>query len=156
MTEPFPIACYRDEITQIVQSVFDTMLGLAVEPIVSDCAAAAGSLTAAVYYAGNWRGALLVECSMDQGAEWALRLMPLEPPLAPDDVWDALGELANVIAGNLKSILPRGVGLSIPSVVQGSDYSVRICGGNLFERLTFTGSDTKPFQITFVEVLGDR
>jgi len=44
--------------------------------------------------------------------------------------------------------------LSIPSVVEGRDYSLRICGGgNLFERLDFA-DETGPFRITLVEVAG--
>jgi len=49
-------------------------------------------------------------------------------------VRDALGELANMLAGNLKSVLPSGVVLSMPSVIEGSDYSLRICGKRLIER----------------------
>ena len=110
------------------------------------------SRTAAVYYAGAWRGALLLECAAGQGADWAARLMHLAPPLSMDDVRDGVGEVANVIAGNLKALLPPGAGLSIPSVVQGADYSVRICGGNQFERVTFAAPGGL-FRITLVEVV---
>lgn len=154
MTEPFPIACYRDAIVQIAQSVFGAMLDLAVEPVEDSESVGTSELTAAVYYAGSWRGALLVECSIEQGLDWATRLMPLDPPPSTDDVRDALGELTNVIAGNLKSILPRGVGLSIPSVVQGADYSVRICGGNLYERVTLAAGRGM-LRITLVQVVGE-
>ena len=151
MTTLSEMTSYRDSIVQITRSVFETMLGLPVEPLEPGGAEPAGALTAAVYYAGEWRGALLVECSEEQAAEWSLHLMRLTPPLAPADVRDGLGELANVVAGNLKALLPRGVGLSIPSIVQGSDYSVSICGGNRFERVSFTTS-SGPFRITLVEV----
>lgn len=78
--------------------------------------------------------------------------MSLSPPVSLDDARDGLGEMTNVIAGNLKPVLPPGVGLSIPSVVQGSDYSLRIWGGNLFETLCFDGG-SGPFRITLVEAL---
>jgi len=45
--------------------------------------------------------------------------------MTDEDVRDALGELANMLAGNLKSVLPSGVVLSMPSVIEGSDYSLR-------------------------------
>jgi chemotaxis protein CheX len=67
-----------------------------------------------------------------------------------DDVCDALGELANMIGGNLKSVLPRGVSLSLPSVVQGNSYSLRVCGGHRNNRMSFTGPDG-PFWVTLVE-----
>jgi chemotaxis protein CheX len=153
VTAAFPIACYRESVAQIAGTVFETMLGLSIDPVEGGGALPAGSLTAAVYYAGTWRGVLLLECSPEQGADWAARYMQLAPPLSIDDVRDGVGEVANVIAGNLKALLPSGVGLSIPSVVQGSDYSVRICGGNLVEHMSFASSGGA-FRITLVEVVG--
>ena len=152
MTEAFPIACYRQKITEITVSVFETMLHL---PVCSGADAAGdlpGEFTAAVYYAGAWQGALLLECSAEQALHWASILMSLDPPLSLDDARDGLGELTNVVAGNLKAVLPPGIGLSIPSVVQGSDYRLRICGGNLFERLEFEDA-AGPFRVTLVEVV---
>ncbi len=152
MTQAFPIACYRQQIAEITASVFETMLGLPVRECGASTSEGPGELTAAVYYAGSWRGALLVECSTEQAMHWAAVLMSLEPPLSVDDARDGLGELTNVVAGNLKPILPPGIGLSIPSVVQGSDYRLRICGGNLFERLEFEDESGR-FRVTLVEVV---
>jgi hypothetical protein len=56
-----------------------------------------------------------------------------------------------MIGGNLKAMLPRGVALSMPSVVEGSDYSLRVCGGNNFSRTTFS-SELGEFRITLVEM----
>jgi chemotaxis protein CheX len=98
-----------------------------------------GGVTAAVYFAGDWKGAVLIECSPQQAFEITARLLGSTAPRAMDeDVRDALGELANMVAGNLKSVLPRGVGISMPSVVEGTDYSLKVCGGNLSTRLRFS------------------
>lgn len=40
-------------------------------------------------------------------------------------VEDAVAELANVVAGNLKPHLRPGLSLSLPTVVHGSDFSIR-------------------------------
>lgn len=58
----------------------------------------------------------------------------------------------DLIAGNLKPLLPPGVGLSLPSVVEGSDYSLRICGGNLSESVWFEDR-FGPLSITLVELI---
>jgi CheY-specific phosphatase CheX len=63
-----------------------------------------------------------------------------------------MGELANMVAGNLKSLLPRGVVLSLPSVVVGSDYGLSVCGVSAVERITFS-SATGNFRITLIEIL---
>lgn len=97
------------------------------------------TLTAAIYFAGTWKGAVLLECSRPQAFEFTHRLMAIDPPACiNNDVRDTMGELANMMAGNLKSVLPRGIGLSMPSVVEGTDYSLRICGGNLVDRMPFS------------------
>jgi chemotaxis protein CheX len=53
------------------------------------------------------------------------------------DSWDALGEIANMIAGNFKGKL-SGVGnhcmLSVPTIIVGTDYETRsLTGGNMIE-----------------------
>ncbi len=52
-------------------------------------------------------------------------------------VRDVLGELANMIGGNMKCVLTSGIRLSMPSVVDGGDYSLRICGAEVRERIAF-------------------
>jgi chemotaxis protein CheX len=74
------------------------------------------------------------------------------PAAVDDDVRDVMGELANMVAGNLKCLLPRGTGLSLPSVVEGSDYTLRVCGVHAVERMVFS-SATGLFRITLIEVL---
>jgi chemotaxis protein CheX len=153
MKTAFPIACYRAGIADATVAVFQTMLGLAVEQRDAAPDRPVTEFTAAVYYAGEWQGALLIECSAEQAVDWTARQfgLPTDAGLA-DDVRDALGELTNVLAGNLKPLLPKGVGLSMPSVVEGTDYGLHLCGGNLFERVDFT-DEHGPFRVTFVEVL---
>ena len=83
--------------------------------------------------------------------EFTAKLMQIPKPLQFDnDVYDALGELANMIGGNLKSVLPRGVSLSLPSVVEGANYSVHICGRHRNKKMAFEGTDG-PFWVTLVE-----
>lgn len=62
---------------------------------------------------------------------------------------DSLGELCNVLAGNLKPLLPPGVGLSTPSVVKGADYSLRVFGDTLCECLHFADSGDD-FRVTLI------
>ncbi len=146
------VESYRPEETQIIGDVFRTMLGLTIERAADGVSSDASPVTGAVYYAGAWNGALLVECTLEQSFQFTQRLMSIEPPTSVnDDVRDALGELANMIAGNLKAVLPAGVAISMPSVVEGTDYSLRICGGNDVSRMTFS-SEVGDFRITLVEM----
>jgi CheY-specific phosphatase CheX len=147
------VVAYRANVVQVVDMVFRTMLGLKAEPYPMPWVRPPDMVTAAVYFAGAWRGAVLLECTRCQALTFAQLLMSIGPPATVDeDVHDALGELANMLAGNLKSVLPGGVVLSMPSVIEGSDYSIRICGNRSIERVPFwTVEDV--FGVTLVEIL---
>ena len=143
---------YGSNLTQVVESVFETMLDLAVEPAETTWAAESDRVTSIVYFVGAWSGAVILETGPAQACFFSQRLFSAgQPSIIDDDVRDSLAELANMLAGNLKSVLPRGVTLSVPSVVEGSDYTLRICGGNMVERLGFS-SPSGAFWITLVEI----
>ena len=48
-----------------------------------------------------------------------------------------MGELANMIAGNLKALMPANVGISIPSIVRGTDYVLQLRGSVSRSRTVF-------------------
>jgi chemotaxis protein CheX len=126
------------ELTQIVESVFGTMLNLEAVENQNPWFPGADRLTATVHLAGDWNGAVLLECDRRQACCFAGRFLSMDPPEDVDDVVrDVLAELANMIGGNLKCVLTRGIRLSMPSVVDGSDYSLRVCGAEVHERLAF-------------------
>jgi len=154
MLAPFSLDVYRDDLSSIVQSVFRTMLDLEAAASQAPWTHTPDTITSAVHFVGEWRGAALVECGALVACQFAARYMGIEMPAAvDDDVRDVMGELANMVAGNLKSLLPRGVELSMPSVVEGNDYTLHICGGvNAVERMTFS-SAAGDFRITLIEML---
>jgi chemotaxis protein CheX len=127
-----------DELAQIVESVFATMLGLEAGKCGTPWFPGGDRLTSAVHLAGEWNGAVLLECDRRQACRFAGRFLSIDLPETVDDVVrDVLGELVNMIGGNLKCVLTRGIRLSMPSVVDGSDYSLRVCGVEVRERLAF-------------------
>ena len=73
------------------------------------------------------------------------------PAVVDSDVRDSIGELANMIAGNLKAILPSEAMLSMPSVVEGKDFALSVIGGNTSSRLTFA-SPHGPIAVTLVQM----
>ncbi len=153
MADPFALSIYHDDLTRIVQSVFGTMMELEVTPVPAPWVHSSDAIAAAVHFVGEWRGATLVETGGPQARHFAHKFMGIPiPPAIDDDVRDVMGELANMVAGNLKSLLPHGVDISVPSVVEGSDYSLRISHGNLVEQAHFT-SVAGDFCITVVESL---
>jgi len=130
------------ELTQIVESVYQTMLNLEADEGGIPWFPGADRLTAAVHLAGAWNGAVLLECDRREACLFAARYLSMDAREVVDDVVrDVLGELANVIGGNLKSALGSGIGLSMPSVVDGSNYSLRVCGADVHTRVAFRCAD---------------
>jgi len=135
-------------LSEIVKSVFLTMMDLELSD--SDRAWHPGGdrLTSFVQLAGEWNGAVLLECSRQQACHFAGRILAMDPPESvDDDVRDVLGELANMIGGNMKCGMSSGVRLSMPTVLDGSDYDLRVCGSQVQERIAFQ-CEGKPFWVT--------
>lgn len=131
-----------ETLARIVESVFITMMDTEIFTSDKSWLPAADRLTSFVQLTGDWNGAVVVECSEQQACEFAGRILLMDPPSAvDDDVRDVLGELANMIGGNMKSALPMGVCLSMPTVMNGSDFGMRICGTQIQERLAFEFAD---------------
>lgn len=148
-SESIPDAC-RSGMVQVTQSVFETLLNLPVSVLETGSGIPNSPLTGAIFYAGAWQGALLLECSEQQARAWSSRLMSIEQP-TEEDARDGLGELTNVLAGNLKPLLAPGVSISTPSVVRGSDYSLHVLRGHRTERVEFS-EEHGPFRVTFAKV----
>lgn len=78
--------------------------------------------TAAVSVTGAWEAAIMVSMSDLLAAEVTERMLGLDAAdgqPATADVTDALGELVNIIGGNVKSLMPGPGKLSLPLVAQG-------------------------------------
>jgi chemotaxis protein CheX len=139
-------------LAQTVEAVFLNMLSLEVFPGDTPWAPSCDQLTSAVHLSGVWNGALLFECDRRQACLFAGRILSMDAPEAvTDEVRDVLGELANMIGGNIKSALAAGLSLSMPSVTDGSDYGLRVCGSEVQDRLGFD-CDDGPFWVTLFAV----
>src|ERR1017187_7804530 len=127
-----------DIVVEVIESVFSTMLDLEVTRVDAPWSPTGDRLTSAVYLEGNWNGAVLLECDREQACQFTGKLLSMDPPeQVDDDVRDVLGELANMIGGNIKSVVSPGDRLSLPSVIDGNNYEVRVCGSDVKKRIAF-------------------
>jgi chemotaxis protein CheX len=79
------------------------------------------SVCASVSITGAWHGHVVVSCSATAARHAAAALLAMEPPeVSQEDVVDALGELANIVGGNVKSTLPSVCLVSLPHVISGA------------------------------------
>ena len=67
---------------------------------------------------GPWTGSVVLTCSPATARSLTENVLMSRPPAVVDDedVADALGELANVLGGNIKSVLPGESRLGLPQI----------------------------------------
>lgn len=105
-----------------------------------------------VYFAGEWRGTLLVELDYELAFTITETMEDVQRPETVDTyVRDALGELVNMFAGNLKPLLPDGTVMAMPSVTHGGEFSIQCVGAKTSSSIPFD-SPHGPFRLTLVEV----
>ena len=110
------------ELSKVVRSVFNIMVGLDVETPDSEVPVADGVLTAVVYITGRQSGAVVIHCPVSEACKFTGRFLCQQaPPMVNEEVLDVLGELANMVAGNIKCRLMPDSQLSIPSVIEGAE-----------------------------------
>lgn len=130
-----------DEITQIAAEVWSSFLGLELVPTTDDGVVPPWSvMSAVVRITGEWNGAVVLECSKAHAVAAAALMFTVphvEVTLA--QACDALGELGNIVAGNLKSLLPAPSVLSLPSTGH-RDTEVLRAGARLVHRVVFTAA----------------
>lgn len=82
---------------------------------------AAGVWSAVVTVSGGWQGVVTVELDGDVARQLTSTMLdiPGVDDVADGDVADAVGELVNMIGGNIKSLMPGPSTLSLPSVAAG-------------------------------------
>lgn len=124
-----------------VQDVFITMVGvedLMQLPVQVDVTTHFKEcLTAMVGLAGTYNGLVTIHIPWPLAILFTSLMLGMEVTEIDDDVNDAMGEIANMVAGSFKQHLSKGgsdIQLSTPSVVNGADYVVS--SGNNLENIT--------------------
>jgi chemotaxis protein CheX len=107
------------------------MAGLEVEHCADPPGRPSGSVSALIGIAGAMSAVLRVRCSPETASHVAMKMLGGEEPPAKAASEDAIGEIANMVAGNFKSkiaTLGDGCVLSVPTIISGEDYEVRQVG----------------------------
>jgi chemotaxis protein CheX len=114
------------DVQAIVEQVWSSFLGES-EPLLPRPAepgrpfAADDAWSAAVSSSGGWDATVTVELSADLACSLTRTMLDLDAaePAEDADVADAVGELVNMIGGNVKSLMPGPSALSLPAVAAG-------------------------------------
>lgn len=111
------------------REVFETMMFMTVEPCNDVYDAIEGEeILGSITFKGRIEGCLAICCNLECAGEIAINMLGMEPDeeLSDEEVEDAIGEVANMILGAVKTRIMDQVGdvqVSIPSVVKGSEMT---------------------------------
>jgi chemotaxis protein CheX len=76
---------------------------------------------------GSWNGVVVYASSAAAARKAAAAFLAMgEDEVGPEDLSDVLGELANIVGGNVKAMLPAGALLSLPQVVLAPESATKL------------------------------
>ncbi|MGY1740544.1 MULTISPECIES: chemotaxis protein CheX [unclassified Blastococcus] len=103
-------------VTEIAEQAWSALVGEEEFLVPLPAPLPAATLSSWVTIAGPWNGVVVVTCGRDTAAELTRALLREHAPaqLEAEDVEDALGEIANVVGGNVKAVLPGPSALGLP------------------------------------------
>ncbi|MEA3280847.1 MAG: chemotaxis protein CheX [Thermodesulfobacteriota bacterium] len=134
----------RTSVINSVKDVFDTMLSMDIEvsSAVTQASLDGIKLVGSVSFVGDAMGSVYVQVSDDfaHNITAAMLGIDVEEIEGEDEISDVVGELSNMIGGNLKSgFCDFGLtcALSTPSIITGKDFKVETINMARHERFAF-------------------
>jgi len=129
------VLALRDVLLDSAKEIFESMIFMTVaevEDATPDDAEA--MLLATITFTGSLEGGLTICCPLITAQAVAASMLCMDSPdeLGDEDTIDAIGEVANLLMGAVKTRLQDdipGLSISIPSVVQGRQLSSRLSDG---------------------------
>jgi chemotaxis protein CheX len=130
-----------DSIRSATRDVFSLMMGLEIQAEApyeeANSTGNVDGVVALIGLAGQWTGGGILQCDAGLARKFYSSLLATECPADSDgvteEVLDAVAEIANMIIGNVKNEIERDlgpIGMGIPSVVYGRNFTTRNAGSN--------------------------
>jgi len=127
------------EINQFVEDIWSTFVNM---PVTStdkpfQTKGEGNTLAGCIQITGEWQGSVVLYIPHDLGKKIAATMFSLnESDVDDQQVKDITGEITNIIAGNIKSILPPPCTISLPSVAV-TDDNLHHPGSEILTSVTF-------------------
>jgi chemotaxis protein CheX len=146
-----------EEILGITRDVWESFTGRTTEVADDRVRPDRGDLTVGcVTVTGGWQGSVLLACpaQLARMAASAMFELPVEQ-LDDEQVADALGELTNMIGGNIKSLIPGPSRLSMPTVTVGEPSTVPMPRATLLSTVSLA-CEGLPLTVSVWRMRADR
>ena len=118
----------EDKIIDAAKEIFSSMVMMEIEAkeIMTEHGPLNDTITGLIGLAGTHKGILGIHTPYHVAKAITSSFLGMDVDEINEDVHDAVGELANMLGGNVKSILSengRDIELSLPSTIAGSQYN---------------------------------
>jgi flagellar motor switch protein FliN len=131
-------------VSEAVIDVFDTMLSLKLEPVDAVTTESLEGIrnVGSVSFAGDATGMVSIHAGDSFSREMAAEMlgMEVEEIEGEEEIRDMLGEMGNIVGGNLKSAFTDAglmCALSTPSFTSGTDFTIEALNMEKYERFAF-------------------
>ncbi|MEO5838347.1 MAG: chemotaxis protein CheX [Acidimicrobiales bacterium] len=142
------------EIEDIVKTIWETLVDVPIDRGTSDGPGDDSTVTGIVNIEGAWHGAVLVRCPLALASVVTAAMFQSEHDPTTDEIRDAVGELTNMVAGNVKSLLPAPSVISLPTVAFGKHYEISVVGTHTVIAVSFM-SESHPLVVSVVQHSAD-
>jgi chemotaxis protein CheX len=137
-----------EDIGDVTRQVWESVLDIEAFPSPGSAAAVTLGVSSCVQILGGWNGVVNLSMPSELATLIATTMFDLPAAdLSDDEVDDAVGEMANMIGGNVKSLLPGPSQLSMPAVTVGTAH---FPGAEVVDHLEFV-VEGHPFTVTVLE-----
>ncbi len=140
----------EEEILEITEATWNSMLGLDIRPNAAGPAPSAEEdiLVGQVHISGAWEGHVQLYGTGALAQSAAAKIFAIAPDaVQAQDQIDAMYELTNIIAGNIKSLLPEPCHISLPQVERAAEWEGGVTGADRVSELSFE-CEAQPLLVT--------
>ncbi len=126
-----------EELCELAESVFESCVGMVLDRI-DDVDCPEPSVFGYVHITGGWEGSVVVQCEDELARRVAAAMFGSDPRnVTPQEIADAMGEVANITAGNVKSRLGVSCQLSVAGHSNSPDIEAAFPQSQMIRRYTF-------------------
>jgi chemotaxis protein CheX len=118
----------EDDLAEVVEQIWVSYLDPeGVSPLIpTGDESQPSEVHSSVSISGSWTGHVVYASSTTAARRAAAAFLAMEAEeVSQEDVSDVLGELANIVGGNVKAMLPPGCFLSLPQVVLAPEWTTK-------------------------------
>ena len=140
-----------NDVVQFTQEIWSLILGQTAKPTDRRTPCDQDPYTSCVHITGAWRGAVMLMLPAAVAARATATMFSIDVgAITPTHLYDAIGELVNMVGGNLKALFKPPCYLSLPMITSGRDVEMNIVGGQCLAEVSFE-TDDGIFSVMIVE-----